>query len=148
VILLAPQSVDVTWDAIRGALGADVARVDRALAFAFDRCSVDPARVFVSGFSDGGSYALTLGLANGDLFARVVAFSPGFVPGRFAPAGTPRVFVSHGRADEILAIERSGRSIARNLTRAGYDVRYEEFDGRHEVPPRIRDAALDWLLAP
>ena len=30
----------------------------------------------------------------------------------------------------------------------GYDVRYREFDGGHEVPPEIARGALDWLLAP
>ena len=37
---------------------------------------LDPDRLSVGGFSDGASYALTLGLANGDVFRRVVAFSP------------------------------------------------------------------------
>jgi predicted esterase len=31
------------------------------------------------GFSDGASYALSLGLANGDLFTHVLGFSPGFM---------------------------------------------------------------------
>ena len=32
-----------------------------------------------SGFSDGASYALSLGAANGDLFTHIAAFSPGFM---------------------------------------------------------------------
>jgi poly(3-hydroxybutyrate) depolymerase len=43
------------------------------------QCTVDPQRICVSGFSDGASYALSLGLANGDLFTHVAAFSPGFM---------------------------------------------------------------------
>jgi len=31
------------------------------------------------GFSDGASYALSVGITNGDLFTHVIAFSPGFV---------------------------------------------------------------------
>ena len=42
------------------------------------RYAVDPSRVAVGGFSDGASYALSLGLTNGDLFTHVLAFSPGF----------------------------------------------------------------------
>jgi len=73
VILLVPRSRGDTWDAIRGSLGPDVAFVDRSLDATFDRCAVDASHIGVSGFSDGASYALTLGIANGDLFTHVVA---------------------------------------------------------------------------
>jgi poly(3-hydroxybutyrate) depolymerase len=79
IIVLAPDSRDTTWDAIRDGFGADVEYLNRALAYVFDHAAIDPARVVIGGFSDGASYAISLGLANGDLFSRVVAFSPGFV---------------------------------------------------------------------
>jgi phospholipase/carboxylesterase len=44
------------------------------------------------------SYALSLGIANGNLFSHVLAFSLGFL----APAsqtGSPRIFVSNGTQD-------------------------------------------------
>ena len=56
---------------------------------------VDPARLVIGGFSDGASYALSLGLINGQLFRKVAAFSPGFVV-TGEPEGKPRVFISHG----------------------------------------------------
>ncbi len=40
---------------------------------------MDAGRVGIGGFSDGASYALSLGLTNGDLFTHVLAFSPGFM---------------------------------------------------------------------
>src|SRR5256885_8015563 len=79
VAVLAPDSRDSTWDAIRGTFGGDIAFLDRALARVFETVPVDGARISVGGFSDGASYALSLGLVNGDLFRRVVAFSPGFI---------------------------------------------------------------------
>lgn len=142
-LLLAPQSANGTWDAIHDGFGRDVSRLDAALAATFARVAVDPARVTVAGFSDGATYALSLGLANGDLFARVVAFSPGFVVG--APAvGRPRIFVSHGTADRVLPIERCSRRIVPALQRAGYQVRYREFAGGHAMPPAIVDDAFVW----
>ena len=33
------------------------------------------------------------------------------------------------------------------LRQAGYDVRYDEFEGGHTVPPDIARAAVDWLAA-
>jgi predicted esterase len=38
--------------------------------------AIDPARVAIGGFSDGATYALSLGLINGDLFKRVAPSHP------------------------------------------------------------------------
>lgn len=142
-ILLAPDSRGKTWDFLYGPYGADVAFIDRALAHVFERCAVDPARLTIEGFSDGASYALSLGLTNGDFFSRIVAFSPCIL----APAariGRPRIFISHGTADQILPFERCGRRLAEGLTAAGYAVDFRPFDGPHRVPPEIARVALDW----
>lgn len=76
LILLSPAARGRTWDVILGGFGPDIAVIDRALRAAFDRCAVDPRHMGIAGFSDGGSYALSLGITNGDLFPRVLAFSP------------------------------------------------------------------------
>src|SRR5215211_6201497 len=146
LILLSPASRQSTWDVIRGGYGPDVAFIDRALVAAFARCAVDSKLLAVTGFSDGASYALSLGITNGDVFRHVMAFSPGFM----APAdqrGEPRIFISHGKGDQVLAIDRTSRRIAPQLARAGYDVQYYEFDGPHTVPPEIARQALDWFLS-
>jgi len=136
IILLAPTSRKYTWDVIGGRYGPDVEIIDRILEETFSRYAVDPTRLAVGGFSDGASYALSLGINNGDLFTDILAFSPGFM----APsvrAGTPRFFVSHGRRDTVLPIERCSRRIVPQLECAGYEVTYREFDGGHTVPPEI-----------
>jgi phospholipase/carboxylesterase len=144
VILLAPNSRGYTWDVLLGRYGPDVAAIDRVLAWTFSSYAIDPARVAIGGFSDGASYALSLGLTNGDLFSHVLAFSPGFA----APARrvcSPRVFVSHGTRDAVLPIDRCSRRIVPALQRAGYDVAYREFDGGHAVPPEIVHDAANWF---
>jgi phospholipase/carboxylesterase len=144
IILLACSSHGPTWDSkvSRGRYDSDIAAIDRALEHTFSRCAVDPSRVAVGGYSDGASYALSLGLANGDLFSHVLAFSPGFL----APTGqrgSPRIFVSHGTQDRWLPIDSCSRRIVPRLERAGYEVCYREFEGGHVVPPGIaREAAL------
>jgi phospholipase/carboxylesterase len=105
---------------------------------------VDPSRVVVEGFSDGASYALSLGLVNGDLFSRVIAFSPGFVTSG-SRRGRPRLFVSHGVEDRVLPIDLCSRRIVRDLRADDYDVRYTEFPGGHTVPGEIAREALRWL---
>ena len=148
LLLLGPDARRQTWDVIaRSGYGPDVAFIDRALAKIFSHYAVDPAHIAVAGFSDGASYALSLGLTNGDLFTHIAAFSPGFM----APAGnegTPRVFISHGLHDNVLPIDVCSRKIVPQLASTGYDVTYREFDGPHSVPPEIAREALGWFLKP
>jgi phospholipase/carboxylesterase len=144
-VVLAPDSRLGTWDVIRGGYGPDVTFLDRAMERIFAGVAIDPARVAVGGFSDGGSYALCLGLSNGDLFRDVLAFSPGFA----APAvtlGRPRIFISHGDRDEVLPVDKCGRRLARVLGEGGYEVDYREFAGGHVVPPEMVAGALDRFL--
>jgi phospholipase/carboxylesterase len=146
IAVLAPDSRRGTWDAIGGGFGEDVAFLDRALEVVFARLQVDPAHLAIGGFSDGASYALSLALANGSLFPRVVACSPGFVTSA-PPEGRPRFFVSHGTADQILPIDQCSRVIVPRLRAMGYDVAYREFEGRHELPADVLGEALRWMTA-
>lgn len=144
LMVLAPASRRQSWDAIHGDLGPDVAAIDRALTEVFNRYVVDSSRLAISGFSDGASYALSLGLINGDLFTHVIAFSPGFIPAG-QPHGQPRLFISHGTRDDVLPIDRCSRRIVPVVQRTGYDVQYREFDGPHTVPPEIAQEAIAWF---
>jgi pimeloyl-ACP methyl ester carboxylesterase len=99
----------------------------------------------VGGFSDGASYALCLGLTNGDLFTHVVAFSPGFFYTE-EEQGKPAVFVSHGTRDRVLPIDPCSRRLVPRLQRKGLSVNYQEFDGEHVIPDRIAADALAWFF--
>ena len=147
LILLAVDSRDVTWDAIEnGAFFDDVQFIERAFAFAFDRVRVDPKRVRIAGFSDGGSYSLSLGLINGDLFTRVAAFSPGFII-EGPRNGKPKFFMTHGTRDTILPIDATSRQIVPALRQLGYDVQYSEFDDGHGVTEELLEQATGWLAS-
>ena len=146
IAVLAPDSREPTWDAIGGDFGADVQFLNRALERVFATVAVDPALMTLGGFSDGATYALSLGLINGDLFPRVIAFSPGFVV-KGQTHGQPRFFISHGTSDPILPIDGASRRIVPALRGRGYDVTYREFDGKHEVPPAIATEAMTWATA-
>jgi phospholipase/carboxylesterase len=145
LILLAPDARRATWDVINGGYGPDVSFIDEALEQTFSRYSVDASRVAVGGFSDGASYALSLGVANGDLFTHILAFSPGFMaPPRLV--GRPRVFVSHGTRDRVLPVDRCGRRVVAQAKEAGYEVEYVEFEGPHTVPHEAARAGVEWFM--
>ena len=146
VLLLAPSSRGSTWDLLRGGWGADVALIEAVLDRVLGEYDVDRLRLGIGGFSDGASYALSLGFTNGHLFSHILAFSPGFM----APAmyeGRPPCFISHVTDDHVLPIDRCSRRLVPALRTIGYDVRYEEFEGGHEVPGEIAAAGFDWYLA-
>jgi len=147
MIVLAPDSRSRTWDLVtEGLFGPDARFLDEALSHTFERCRVDPTRVVLGGFSDGASYALSLGVANGDLFTHLIAYSPGFFEPGQPITGEPRVFISHGRQDPILSYAYTAEALVPGLEGSGYDVTFHPFEGSHEVPGEVSEAALSWFL--
>jgi phospholipase/carboxylesterase len=142
--LLVPDSRDFTWDIIRfGVYGPDVSYINRALEKVFSGLTIDASKIVLAGFSDGASYVLSLGLTNGDLFSRLIAFSPCILE----PAetrGSPQIFISHGTSDEILNIDRCGQRLTTELRASGRTVVLEEFDGGHTIPAEVKTHALEW----
>lgn len=146
-LLLAPESHEHTWDGILGPFGPDVDTIEELLQRTFDRCAVDLARVVVEGFSDGAGEALGLGLANGDLFSRIVAFSPGFIAPSDSPdLGRPEIFVSHGRQDPVLSFATTRDQIVPYLRQLGYQVTFVDYDGVHSVTQEVALQAVNWLM--
>ncbi|HSW29188.1 MAG TPA: hypothetical protein VLH75_06790 [Longimicrobiales bacterium] len=144
LVVLGVDSAGSSWDLRFGSFGADVAFIRKALERTFDAVRVDPAQLAISGFSDGASYALSLGLANGDLFTHVLAFSPGFA----APDsrhGHPDVFLSHGTADTVLPVDFT-RRLAGILRADGLQVRFEEFTGGHTLPRAVARLGYGWMV--
>ena len=146
IILIAPVSRDYSWDIIsRNSFGPDVVFINEALAYVFEKYNVNTSKLAIGGFSDGASYALCIGLSNGDLFTHIMAFSPGFV---HAPetAGTPQTFISHGTNDDILPIKPCSDRIVEKLKNDGYNPVYMKFNGGHQLPVQISKAAIKWFL--
>ena len=153
-IILAPESPGQSWGTGPKNWGYDYLAINRALEEAFARCAIDRNRLAIGGFSDGASYALSLGLANGDVFSYVIAFSPSFIvraQGRAkrSPTGTaitPLVYIAHGVSDNVLPIASTSRVIVASLRKNGYHVEFREFSGGHASRPRqVTDQAMSWL---
>lgn len=146
IILLAPESRKMTWDIIvQSQYGPDVAFINDCLTDIFDRYSIDPKQIALGGFSDGASYALSLGFSNGQLFTHIIAFSPGFMTPVRAE-NKIRVFISHGTEDAVLPIDPCSRRIVPVLRRKEFDVEYHEFKGPHTIPADISQRAVEWFM--
>lgn len=145
IILVAPIARKYSWDIIASdAFGPDVIFIDQALKFVFENYDIDSTHIAIGGFSDGASYALCIGLTNGDLFTHIIAFSPGFTFS-LEKYGKPAVFISHGVEDAVLPIAPCARRIVPQLQRQGLQVNYTEFNGGHEIPVNISEKAVSWF---
>ncbi|HEX2603686.1 MAG TPA: esterase [Oxalicibacterium sp.] len=144
-LLLAPHSMYPTWDIVIGGNGPDLERLHRALTEVTSHYRIDRQHLGFAGFSDGASYALSIGITNGDIASHVIAFSGGFMS-IFMQEGAPKVFIAHGLIDEQLPIETAGRANANKLKAAGYDVQYVEFNGLHIIHPPVVGMAVDFFL--
>ena len=154
VILVTPHSVGRTWDLIENMQtddqpwqGPDATRLDHSLEDLFRRAAVDPKHVVLVGFSDGASYALSLGLSNPKLFTAVVALSPGIVAPQTRIDHRQLVFIAHGRSDRVLPFDAT-KDIADALLRSGANVRFRPFDGDHQIDPESLTEALEWAFGP
>lgn len=146
VVMLALDSRHNTWDGIDNPFGPDVMALDAALRFTFEHVAIDPKKIALGGVSDGGAYALSLGIANGDLFTHLVAVAPGFYAPPAPPIGRPRIFLAHGTRDNVYSMAGTRGRIAPRLKDAGYDVTYFEFDGPHWVTEEAARRVLEWLV--
>ena len=156
-VLLAPKSAGRTWDMIEAMAfmpararsfrfaGGDSARIQRTFAHLRQRARLTPGRVALAGFSDGASFALSLGPAQPGLYDLLIGFSPGFIVRPESISGRQPAFVAHGRADPVLSFERSGERVASQLGAAGHPVTFHPFDGGHFMPPDAVAAAFRFL---
>lgn len=144
-LLLVPQSTFYTWDLSIGGNGPDLERLDRALAEVAARFALDPMRMGFAGFSDGASYALSIGLTNGHFLSHVAAMSAGYM-NLYLPNGMPRVFVAHSPEDEQLPLEASLAKHMHKISAAGYDLDYLEFSGSHVIHEHVVEKVVDFFL--
>ena len=115
---------------------------------------VDPARVFLLGFSQGAVVSLAAGLRRPDRVAGIVALS-GYLAESIhltdeAGAGGPPVFMGHGSLDDLIPVE-AGRQAREWLAAHGVPVSYHEYPAGHTITAEELDDVRAWLaerLAP
>ncbi|MFG1346255.1 esterase [Xanthobacter autotrophicus DSM 431] len=144
-LLLVPQSTFPTWDIVIAGNGPDRERLEAALGMVARHFAIDPTHIAFAGHSDGGSYALSLGLTNGHFVTHVIVSSAGFMSVH-RQEGAPRVFISHGVNDEQIPVGRSGRVHSALLKEAGYDVTYVEYNGPHAWQPPVVGLAVNFFM--
>ncbi len=132
------------------AINDSAARVTRFIDAASERYAIDPRKLIVLGFSQGGVLAYLLALRNPERFAGLVALSSWLPPPLVAGVATSEplqrlaTLIQHGSRDEIIAVDRARRSVE-TLRELCVPLTYREYDMAHEITaPNLADLST-WL---
>ena len=146
VIVIGPESRALTWGQSAPGFDDDVRYLGAAYRYVASVLDIDPDRVALGGHSDGAGYALSMGLAYGDVFNHLMIFSGGLmIP--YRRRGKPRVFFGHGIDDHQMPIDDTSRKFAAQLKNEGYDVTTREYQGGHGVSLPVVREAFEWFVA-
>lgn len=145
-VILAPKSFGPTWSLTNPAV--DIDSIQAMLAALTARYQIDAGRIYLSGLSDGGSFAYVFGLSCPSLVAGVAP-----IAGVLHPAADQLLrkkqgielplFVVHGAQDFIFDV-RAVRSQVALLEKLGYRVTYTELPHWGHAYTNTINAQLVW----
>ena len=154
---IAPGSVGYSWYPMSMGGPPDVAAMlssrERLRVF-LDEClkryPIDPKKLVVVGFSQGGVMAYSLALPNPERFAALVVLSS-WLPKELVAelAVTDAVqslpaLVQHGSQDQMIEVGRARDSVER-LRELRVPLTHREYDMGHEITPRSLTDLSAWL---
>jgi phospholipase/carboxylesterase len=112
--------------------------------------NVDPARVYLLGFSQGAILSLSVALTRPELIAGAVVLSGRTLPEVAAQAHAsstpPRVLLLHGLRDGVLPWANAPAS-QQALRAVGIEPLLKSYDADHEVNAEMRADLVAWLAA-
>jgi len=148
VLLAALTSLEDTWS-ISGP-DIDGPRLPSVVAMMSENYRVDPARILLTGMSDGGTYSYVAGLEPGSPFTHLAPVAAAFHPMLAAMADPNRlaglpIHIAHGALDWMFPVEMA-REAQAALKAAGAAVTYREIDDlSHTYPRELNPEILAWL---
>ncbi|HBZ70258.1 MAG TPA: phospholipase [Deltaproteobacteria bacterium] len=146
--LLAPTSLGTTWSLHDPQ--QDGAALGSMVEFVMERWRIDASRVLLTGLSDGATFCLLRGLAEGSPFTALAPVSGVLHPwnfrnGNLGRARGRRIYLVHGALDWMFPVA-TARNARDALAQAGADVVYRELPDLPHAYPREENARiLRWL---
>lgn len=126
------------------------AQLQAFLDAAMARYPIDPSKLVVLGFSQGGVMAYSLGLREPQRFAALVALStwlpPALVEQLSISEAVQRLpmLIQHGSRDELIQVDRARQSVE-TLRQWRMPLTYREYDMGHEINGRSLTELTAWL---
>ena len=100
------------------------------------------------GFSQGGMMAYMLMDTAPERFPLIAALST-YLPESYTIKENqgilPEIFISHGLYDDVIPVEKAGKTLER-LRKAGYDPEYHEYPSGHFLSEQNIIDLSDWLM--
>jgi phospholipase/carboxylesterase len=149
VIVVTPTATGNTWSLMEP--DVDGAHLSRILTYVRQHWTVDPAKLLLSGMSDGGTFTLLSGLGGDSPFTHLAPVAASFHPLLVTMTEPERihglpVYLVHGALDWMFPIQ-TGRTANQALSMAGANVVFREIaDLAHTYPRDENGAILDWLM--
>lgn len=126
--------------------------LSRLLDEMIDRHQVDPAQVYLLGFSQGATLALSFALTVPEQIAGTLVMSGRVLrdlPATMEPSPGvmgARMFMAHGLHDDVVPIGRA-RASREYLLGLGADLTYREYPVAHQISPDMLTHAGQWFSA-
>lgn len=154
---IGPSAVGYGWYPITMGAPPDMATLSASrqqlwdfLDAAMARYNIDPAKLLILGFSQGGVMAYSMALSNPQRFVACVAMSTWLPPelqedlGDLIACENLPTLIQHGSRDELVNVERARTSVEA-LRGARLPLTYREYDMGHEINGQsLRDLST-WL---
>ncbi len=150
-------AVGYGWYALRMGAPPDIPamlsakrKLDEFIGACFARYSIDPQKLVVLGFSQGGAIAYQMALSDPERFAALVVLSSWLSDEVVAAIKPPEtcqnlpVLVQHGSEDDLVEVDRARKSVE-ILRGLRVPVTYREYDMRHEIGPKSLRDLSGWL---
>lgn len=142
-VLLAPTSQAMTWSI--GRVDADGELLMRHLEEVCSRVPIDRNRILLTGMSDGGTFALALGLSRENTFSNIAPVSCALPPVDLRNASGKRVLWIHGAQDWIFPVDRTVQA-CRYLKQSGVEIQLKVIpDLAHAYPREENDTMMKWF---
>ena len=128
-LVLSPNSTAITWSILN--LPQDTSAILAMLDRVCETYAIDRSRIYLTGLSDGGTFAYLMGLSQPEHFSGVAPIAGDILHGmadgllRRKQGIDMPLFIVHGAHDTIFPVQ-STRSAYQLLTHLGYNATYTE----------------------
>lgn len=142
LVLLSPTSLGKTWSIANAEV--DGQTLNQHLGEVCSHVRIDQNRILLTGMSDGGTFALTMGISPDYTYQAIAPVSCALPPVDMRHAKGKHLFWVHGAQDWMFPVSRTIQA-CKDLSQSGADVKLKVVrDLSHTYPREENDAILRW----
>lgn len=142
-VLFAPTSQAMTWSIAK--VEVDQEPLNRHLEQVYSRVHIDRSRILLTGMSDGGTFALAMGMSVNTSYQTIAPVSCALPPLDMRQAQGKRILWVHGAQDWIFPVSWTVQA-CQNLQQSGADIKLRVIeDLSHTYPREANDTILRWF---